>query len=273
LDYESESGDKLLTAVETEANNEPAVADKSVYKQALTGMVRAVPIMLGYLPIGFAFGVLTSTAGLSMTNAVAISLFVYAGSAQLISVGMIAAGAGVAAITMTVFLVNLRHMLMSAYLAPYLGKLQRWQQALFSYELTDESFAVHSVYFRQYGVSPPAELFALNHSAHLAWIGGTMLGAWVGGHLALDTTTFGIDYALPAMFIALLVMQIDNWRRAAIAALAAAIGLSLYLIGMSQLYTILATVIAATVGAALKHDPESERNKTSAGKSDTEGGL
>ena len=220
--------------------------------QALIGMVRAVPIILGYLPIGLAFGVLATTAGLSTFSAVAMSVFVYAGSSQLIAVGMIGAGAEAVAITMTVFLVNLRLMMMSAYLAPFLGRLSRLQQALFSYELTDESFAIHSVFFRRQGVPPKAELFALNLSAHLAWISGTFLGAWIGSRLTFDITTYGIDYALPAMFIALLVMQIDSSRRAAIALLAAAISLFLYLAGMSQLYVILATVIAATVGAFLK---------------------
>ncbi len=226
--------------------------------QALIGAVRAVPIILGYLPIGFAFGVLASTAGLSIYSAVAMSVFVYAGSAQLISVGLIAAGAGVAAITVTVFLVNLRHMLMSAYLAPHLGRLTSAQQALFSYEITDESFAIHSVYFRKKGTPPAGQLFSLNASAHLAWISGTAIGAWLGGSLVFDINAFGIDYALPAMFIALLVMQIDNKRRASIAVLAAVLGLTLYLAGLNQLYIILATIIAATVGAAL--EPESQES-------------
>jgi len=233
--------------------------------QALIGMVRAVPIILGYLPIGLAFGVLATTAGLSTSSAVAMSVFVYAGSSQLIAVGMIGAGAEAVAITMTVFLVNLRHMLMSAYLAPFLGRLSRLQQALFSYELTDESFAIHSAFFRRQGVPPKAELFALNLAAHLAWISGTLLGAWIGSRLTFDITTYGIDYALPAMFIALLVMQIDSSRRAAIALLAAAISLFLYLAGMSQLYVILATVIAATVGAFLKQ-------KSNSGLQEQEGG-
>lgn len=230
---------------------------KANKEQALTGMVRAIPIILGYLPIGLAFGVLASTAGLSAYSAVAMSVFVFAGSSQLIAVGLIGAGAEITAITITVFLVNLRHMLMSAYLAPFLGKLTRLQQALFSYELTDESFAVHSAFFRKQGVPPKIELFTLNMSAHLAWISGTILGSWLGGRLTFDITTYGIDYALPAMFIALLVMQIDNLRRAAIAALAAGLGLIFYLAGMSQLYIILATVIAATVGAFLKQKPGS----------------
>ena len=235
---------------------ESAAADAgvkdSVRNQALIGMVRAVPIILGYLPIGLAFGVLASTAGLSIYSAVAMSVFVFAGSAQLISVGMIDVGAGVAAITMTVFLVNLRHMLMSAYLAPHLGRLKTWQQVLFSYEITDESFAVHSAYFRKQGVPPTAQLFGVNAAAHLAWISGTLLGAWLGAYLTFDIDAYGVDYALPAMFIALLVMQIENVRHVIIALLAASMGLLFYLAGMSQLYIILATVIAATVGVFMK---------------------
>jgi len=168
-----------------------SVGDKKS-NQALIGMVRAVPIILGYLPIGLAFGVLASTAGVGIYGAVAMSVFVFAGSSQLIAVGMIGAGAEMAAITMTVFLVNLRHMLMSAYLAPYLGGLSRFEQALFSYELTDESFAIHSSYFRQQGVPSKRQLFSLNLSAHLAWVGGTFLGSLLGERLTLDIETYGI---------------------------------------------------------------------------------
>ena len=247
------TGDFLFTSQEEEklqaasGGSEGAAAENSL-RQALAGMVRAVPIMLGYLPIGMAFGVLASTAGLSIYSALAMSVFVFAGSAQLIAVGMIDTGAGIAAITVTVFLVNLRHMLMSAYLAPHLGGLKTWQQALFSYEITDESFALHSTRFRKKGLPPAVEIFALNHSAHLAWIAGTLLGAWIGVRLVFDIEVFGVDYALPAMFIALLVMQIENRRHVAIAVISAALGLTFYLAGMNQFYIILATVIAATIG-------------------------
>ena len=234
--------------------------------QALIGMVRAVPIILGYLPIGLAFGVLASTAGLSLYSAVAMSVFVYAGSAQLIAVGLIGSGVEAAAITLTVFLVNLRHLLMSAYLAPYLNLLSRLQQAFFSFELTDESFAVHSVFFRKQGVPSKSELFALNISAHLAWITGTIFGVLIGARLTFDITAYGIDYALPAMFIALLVMQMETRRHTAIAILAAALGLSFYLAGLHQLYIILATIVAATTGAFLKRNPESAGRKPKGGK-------
>ena len=242
-----------------ESVNADAAIKDNVRNQALIGALRAVPIILGYLPIGLAFGVLASTAGLSIYSAVAMSVFVFAGSAQLISVGMIDVGAGVAAITMTVFLVNLRHMLMSAYLAPHLGRLKTWQQVLFSYEITDESFAVHSAYFRKQGVPPTAQLFGVNAAAHLAWISGTLLGAWLGAYLTFDIDAYGVDYALPAMFIALLVMQIENVRHVIIALLSASLGLLFYLGGMNQLYIILATVIAATVGVFMKKRENQEK--------------
>lgn len=220
-------------------------------QEALVGLIRAVPIILGYLPIGLAFGVLASTAGLSVYNAAAMSVFVFAGSSQFISVGLIGAGTSVFAITMTVFLVNLRHLLMSASLAPYLKKLKTWQQILFSYQITDESFAVHSTYFRKSGTPSFTQLITLNLSAQLAWIIGTVIGAWVGGRLAFDIKTYGIDFALPAMFIALLVMQIENRRHLSVALLAAALGLCFFLLGFSQLYIIMATIIAATCGALI----------------------
>jgi 4-azaleucine resistance transporter AzlC len=247
LKYQKEDREPVSGIMQGDSTATAVGQDKK--REALVGLIRAVPIILGYLPIGIAFGVLASTAGLSVYSATAMSIFVFAGSAQLISVGLIGAGASIFAITITVFLVNLRHLLMSASLAPYLKELKTWQQVLFSYQLTDESFAVHSVYFRQVGTPLFTQLFALNLSAQLAWVGGTVIGAWVGGQLTFDTEAYGIDFALPAMFIALLVMQIEKKKHLNIALLAAVLGLCFFLLGFSQLYIIMATIIAATCGA------------------------
>ncbi|HSW35538.1 MAG TPA: AzlC family ABC transporter permease [Candidatus Limnocylindrales bacterium] len=239
----------------------PDEVEQTTGGQVVAGMIRSIPIMLGYLPVGFAFGVLATTAGLTLHATLAMSVFVYAGSSQLIAVGLIDAGTGTAAIAVTVFLVNLRHMLMSAYLAPYIGHLKNWLQVWFGYELTDETFAVHSAFFRSKGIPSVVELIALNMSAHLAWIGGSVLGAWAGGRLAFDTAAFGFDYALPGMFIALLVVQIDSRRRTLVAVLAALFGLAFYLAGMQQLYIILATVIAATIGVVIEKNGNSAKSE------------
>lgn len=215
------------------------------------GLFRGLPILLGYFPIGFAFGILAAGAGLETAEVVLMSVLVFAGSAQLIAVGLIEASAGLAALTATTFLVNLRHLLMSAAVAPYLGHLSRPQQALFSYQLTDETFAVHVADFKKENRPPKARLFATNNLAHLAWISSSFLGAWAGALLG-DLEKWGLDYALPAMFIALLMMQIDSKNRAAIALVSLALSIFLYLITEGHLYIILTTVVAASLGLALE---------------------
>ena len=89
-------------------------------KDILRGLKTAFPIALGYLPLGMAFGILAAQQGLTALDVFFLSFLVYAGSAQFIASAMISSGAASAAIILTTFLVNLRHLLMSASLAPYL---------------------------------------------------------------------------------------------------------------------------------------------------------
>lgn len=227
----------------------------------LQGLAAATPIIMGYIPIGFAFGVLAANAGLSTGSAAAMSVFVYAGSSQLISVGLIEGGAGPLALAATVFLVNLRHLLMSAYLAPNLGKLKLRQQVLFCYQLTDETFAVHSAYFKRSGTPVAARLISLNVAAHLAWVGSTVAGAWISGRLPVDMLVFGLDYALPAMFIALLILQLENRGRTAVAFLAAALSITFYLAGFGHWHIILATLAAATCGVLIETKQQSRKEE------------
>jgi 4-azaleucine resistance transporter AzlC len=207
---------------------------------------QALPIVFGYLPIGFAFGILASKAGLSPFNTMAMSLLVYAGSAQLVAVGLIAAGSVPWSIILTTLIVNLRHLLMSAALAPH---LRRWRKALiplFAFELTDETFALHSSRFSQ-DHGRPAEALLINAISQSAWVGGTWLGL-VAGDLIHDVQPFGLDYALTAMFIALLVFQLTGRIRVAVALVSGALSTALLLAGVSQWNVMIATVISATIG-------------------------
>jgi len=169
----------------------------------LRGVMRAGPIVLGYIPIGLTFGVLAQKAGLSNVNTLAMSLLVYAGSSQLIAVGLFTANASIPSIILTTFVVNLRHLLLSAALTPHLKRWRKSELAAFAYQLTDETFAVHSAQFSSDAPSK-SEVFATNLTAQAGWVTGTWLGVTLG-HLITDIQPFGLDYVLPAMFIALLV--------------------------------------------------------------------
>jgi len=205
---------------------------------------------MGYVPIGFAYGVLATQAGLSVFNTVAMSVVVYAGSAQLIGAGLFATGTPALSIVATTFVVNLRHLLFSAALSPHLKGWRAGELAIFAYELTDETFAVHSVRFPT-GLPSKAEIFALNATAQLSWLIGGWFGAVVGGLIA-DVRPLALDYTLPAMFIALLVIQIRARLEIVIAALTGLLAVLLTLLGVGRWSVILATVAGATLGVLLE---------------------
>jgi len=213
----------------------------------LRGMIAAVPIVLGYLPVGFAYGVLGQGAGLSTVNIILMSLVVFAGSAQLVAVGLISASLSPLSIILTTFIVNLRHLLFSAAIFPHIAHWRKRDLAVFAYELTDETFALHSTRFELQDVEK-GEVLAINITAHLAWILGSWLGV-VAGKRVLDIEPLALDYVLPAMFIALLVMQIKTHTQVWAAFLAGITSVVLLLGGFNQLHVIIATIIGASFGA------------------------
>jgi 4-azaleucine resistance transporter AzlC len=216
----------------------------------LAGVKRALPIVLGYVPIGFAYGVLAGKQGLSDANAILMSLIVFAGSSQFIAIGLFAAGTGPAVVILTTFIVNLRHMLMAASLSPYLSGWKKSRLAFFSFELTDETFALHSASVDKLA-SCQVEALSLNVTAQASWVVGTILGV-VASSLIGDIKPMGLDYALAAMFIALLVGQCESPARIVTAILAGITATLIYLAGMHQLHIIVATVVAATIGLGVE---------------------
>lgn len=216
----------------------------------LSGMRSAFPIVLGYIPVGFAYGVLATKAGLSAFNTILMSVVVFAGSAQFVGVGMIAAGASAVSIVITTFIVNLRHLLMSAAISPYLKGWRPVELAAFAFELTDETFAVH---FTQFSEKKPdkSAAFVTNLISQAAWVAGSWLGVVAGG-LIQDVRPFGLDYALPAMFIALLVVQIRSRIHLSVAVLSGLLSAVLLLAGLSQWNVMIAAVVGATVGAVVE---------------------
>ncbi|MGB5985901.1 MAG: AzlC family ABC transporter permease, partial [Desulfobacterales bacterium] len=204
---------------------------------------------LGYLPIGMAFGVLAQKAGLTPLQIGLMSILVFAGSAQFIAVSMLAAGAAAPAIIATTFVVNLRHLLMSSALAVYLRAAHRGLLALYAYGVTDESFAVNLPRFND-GAWSLSRALVVNHAANLTWFLSTVAGG-IGGRF-IPEGALGIDYALIAMFICLLIYQLKEKIHLLAAALAglSAVILALWIPGNS--YIVLASIFAATAGVVIR---------------------
>lgn len=225
------------------------------------GMAAAWPVCLGYLPIGLAFGVLARQAGLTPWEIGLMSLLVYAGSAQFIAVSMLGSGAAAVPIVLTTLTVNLRHLLMSSSLAVHLRGLGIGRLSLYAYGVTDESFALNMARFRE-GDWDWGRALALNQTANLAWVASTVAGGW-GGQF-IPAGAFGIDYALPAMFICLLVYQIRGRLHLLVALLSGGLAVAFALLLPGNAYIVLAAACAATLGVLL---PRGRKGRGEGGKS------
>lgn len=220
------------------------------------GAAAAWPICLGYLPLGLAMGVLAQQAGIPAWLTGLMSIFLFAGSAQFIGVAMIDAGASMAAIVATTFMVNLRHALMGSALAVYLRGVNRWFLTLFAYGITDETFAVNMARFRS-GNWNRWHALVVNHLANSAWVLATVAGALAGQFIPKGA--FGIDYALTAMFICLLVMQLHNRLLVFTGLLSAAVAVGWYLFIPGNSYIVGASVCGATLGFYIKRARDRRR--------------
>jgi 4-azaleucine resistance transporter AzlC len=175
------------------------------------GALGAIPLLMGTAPFGLIYGALAVAAGLTNTAAMAMSLFVFAGSAQFIAVGLVAAGAPVAIIILTTAVVNLRHMLYSATLLPYIKTLsQRWRIPL-AFWLTDEAFAVTIVRYRQEDESHLKHWYQLGASLamYVNWQIWCALGLLLGSRIP-DAGAWGLDFAMPVTFIGMTIPFVKN---------------------------------------------------------------
>ncbi|NUU62310.1 AzlC family ABC transporter permease [Paenibacillus agri] len=221
----------------------------------LQGVKDCIPTLLGYLSIGFAAGVIGHTSGLSTAEITLMSLLIYAGSAQFIVAGMIATQGSPAAIILTVFIVNLRHLLLSAALSPYFRQLTPLKNMLIGALLTDESFgvAMNKATNRQH--LSERWMHGLNVTAYINWIIATLAGAYLGQWIA-NPEKLGLDFALSAMFIGLLVLQLVSRRKllkdiiVVLCTVVSVIGAS-YVLSPSMA-VIVATVVAATIGMVIE---------------------
>ncbi|WP_246125604.1 AzlC family ABC transporter permease [Alkalicoccus halolimnae] len=173
------------------------------------GLTAGLSIAFGYMPVAITFGLLAGSTGLTVFEAVLMSMLVFAGAAQYMALSMIAIGAGALEIVLATFIVNFRHLLMSASINERAEPTSKKFRSLFGFFLTDEVFAVSSV------KQPPVSgsyILGVGLSAYSSWVGFTAAGYFTGALLpAVLQESMGI--ALYALFIALLVPSVKEEGR------------------------------------------------------------
>lgn len=218
-----------------------------------------LPTVFGYIGIGLAFGVVGKASGLSTFIVVLTSLITYAGSAQFVLVGMLGAHTPMLTIIFSVFLVNSLMILMSTTVARYFKQESLLKNILVGSLLTDETFALSMSKVNKTNGRLNFEWFnTSNLIAYSTWAVASFVGALLGNMIS-NPEKFGLDFALVAMFIGLLYLQLIsdkslNFNLQLIMVLITLVLVYLGLIFIPSNVTILVvTIIACTIGVILKH--------------------
>ena len=183
----------------------------SPWAEFLAGAKDTIPLIVGAIPFGILFGTLATAGGLSFTATAAMSAFVFAGSAQFVAAGLVASGTGWPFIVLTTLVVNLRHVLYSATLAPQVKALSpRWKIPL-AFSLTDETFVIAANRYNQKDASADKHWYWLGSavSMYINWNICTWLGL-IFGQLMPNAAALGLDFAMPVTFISMVVPYLKN---------------------------------------------------------------
>ena len=216
----------------------------------LAGVRAEIPLLIGGFPEGMIYGALALNAGLSPSAAQMMSSIVYAGSAQFITAQLVHELTPGFVIVLTIAVVNLRHMLYSASLAPYLAALPARWKVLLSYLLTDEAYAPTILRYEKEGSTADAHwfLFGAGFSLWFTWQVSTALGILLGTAIP---ESWSLDFALPLTFIAMVVPVLKNQPAIAAALSAGAVALIAFSLPY-KLGLILAALVGMGVGTFLE---------------------
>ena len=210
------------------------------------GLKAGVSIAIGYFPVALTFGLLAKTTGLSLLQATAMSIFVFAGAAQYISLSLITAGVAPAVIILNTFIVNIRHFLMTASLNEKMQPDARWKKALYAFGITDESFSVLAIQKEDnLRTTFAAGVIAISYGS---WVVFTALGHLIGANLP-EFLQAAMSIALYAMFVGLLVPSMRGNRKVvSLAAIAALLNSLFFFTGwLSTGWAILVSTLASAI--------------------------
>lgn len=176
----------------------------------INGIKAELPILIAVIPFGMIYGVLALDAGLSAIQTQAMSVIVFAGSAQFIMAQLFVTPTPALVIIITAFLVNLRHALYSASVFPFVKQLPfSWRSGL-AYLLTDEAYAVSIIHYNQPGKVKYRHWFFLGAGLAMwsTWQLSTAAGILIG---SLIPTSWPLEFFIPLTFIALVVPSLKDW--------------------------------------------------------------
>lgn len=208
------------------------------------GLKKGFSIAIGYMPVAFTFGLLAKSTGLTLIETISMSIFVFAGASQYIALTLIAAGVGAIEMITTTFIVNIRHLLMSASISEKSADDPKWLKALYSFLITDETFSVAATGKEKIHA---AYMLGIGLIAYGSWVVFSGVGYLIGAGLP-QVLQDSMGIALYSLFIGLLVPSAKTSKKVIVlATMAAIINCILSLTPMSTGWTIILSTLIASI--------------------------
>ena len=178
-------------------------------KTLKVAMIKSLPIMAGYIVLGFGFGIISQKNGYGIFWALAMSVFIYAGSMQYVTVSLLSSGATLIATALTTLMVNARHLFYGISMIESYRKVGKWKPYLI-FGLTDETYSLVCSGEAPEGLDFHKYSFFVTLFNHIYWITGSALGVLAGSVITFNTA--GVDFAMTALFITVFVEQWKSTR-------------------------------------------------------------
>ena len=217
-------------------------------------IVEGWPVFVTSVVVGVAFGLTARQTGLGILETSAASVIVFAGASQFVMVDLLRTGAPAPLIVVTVLLLNARHLLMAAAIRPFVATASVARRLGLAYLLTDETFAMAIGHFRR-GHRDLTYYTVFGAVLWCSWNAGTLLGATVGAGID-QPQRFGIDFAITAVFVAIVAIGVRHRSDVAVALAAALVAAALRLAGASAYAVVVAGALAPLIIFALREEHE-----------------
>lgn len=211
----------------------------------------SMPLCLSYIPIGLACGILLHAGGFNFIMILLVSVLVFSGGAQFILASLLASNAPLGTIFISLFFLELRYALLGSSLSKYIKDESARFIFFFSASMNDENYAINYMKFATDKKWNPDDALLVEYYSLAAWSISNMVGGLIGGAISIDLEV--VDFALTALFLYMIVMQVQNHLSLVIGLLASVLGVYFLALTRSTLGLIIATLAASFVGFLIEN--------------------
>lgn len=211
----------------------------------------AMPLCLSYIPIGLACGILLHAAGFNFIMTLIVSIVVFSGGAQFILASLLTINAPLSSIFVTLFFLELRYALLGSSLSKYIKSESQHFIWLFAVSMNDENYAINYLKFATDKKWSPKDALLVEHYSLISWSVANMVGGLIGSTISINLEV--VDFALTALFLYMIVMQVQNHLTLLISILSAVLAVWFMVLTSSIIGVVLATLVASFVGFLIEN--------------------